>query len=151
MKSRFIGKDLDAGKDWGQEEKGMTEDEMFGWHHQLNGHEFEWTPGVGDGQGGLGYCSPWVCKESDTTEWLNWTELPLLYWQMGSLPLAPSQKPLTVSRLNAPTKRRRLAGRMKACTCMHFHLSHHSACPSSSCMQLFCIAGLIIFQLWWQL
>ena len=58
----------DAGRDWGQEEKGMTEDEMAGWHHQPNGCEFEWTPGVGDGQGG----SPWGHKESDTTEWLNW-------------------------------------------------------------------------------
>ena len=73
-KSWLIGKDPDAGKDWRQE-KGTTEDEMVGWHHRLNGHEFEWTPGVGDGQGGLACCSPWGCKESDTTEWLNWTEL----------------------------------------------------------------------------
>ena len=56
------------------EEKGTTEDEMAGWHHRLNGHEFEWTPGVGDGQGGLACCSPWGRKESDTTEWLDWTE-----------------------------------------------------------------------------
>ena len=60
---------------WGQEEKGMTEDEMAGWHHRLDGHEFEWTPGVGDGQGGLACCNSWGGKESDTTEWLNWTEL----------------------------------------------------------------------------
>ena len=66
--------DPDAGKDWGQEEKGTTEDEMAGWHHWLNGHEFEETPGVGDGQGGLACCSPWSCKESDTTQWLNWSE-----------------------------------------------------------------------------
>ena len=59
----------------GQEEKGTTEDEMAGWHHQLNGHEFEWTPGVGDGQGGLACCNSRGRKESDTTEWLNWTEL----------------------------------------------------------------------------
>ena len=59
------------GKDRGQEEKGMTEDEMVGWHHQLNGHEFGWTLGVGDGQGGLACCSPWGRKESDTTERLN--------------------------------------------------------------------------------
>ena len=65
----------DAGRDWGQEEKGMTEDEMAGWHHQLDGHEFEWTPGVGDGQGGLACCDSWGHKESDTTERLNWTEL----------------------------------------------------------------------------
>ena len=68
-------KEPDAGKDWGQEEKGMTEDEMVGWHHQLDGHRFGWTPGVGEGQGGLVCCSSWGCKESDTTEWVNWTEL----------------------------------------------------------------------------
>ena len=64
----------DAGRDWGQEEKGTTEDEMVGWHHWLDGHETEWTPGVGDGQGGLACCNSWGCKESDTTERLNWTE-----------------------------------------------------------------------------
>ena len=53
---------------------GMTEDEMVGWHHRLNGHGFGWTPGVGDGQGGLACCSAWGCKESDTTEWLNWID-----------------------------------------------------------------------------
>ena len=74
-KSWLIGKDSDAGKDWGQEDKGMTEDEMAGWHHRLNGHEFEWTPGDGDGQGGLASCDSWGHKESDTTERLNWTEL----------------------------------------------------------------------------
>ena len=73
-KSWLIGKDSDAGRDWGQEEKGMTEDEMAGWHHWLNEHESEWTPGVGDGQGGLACCDSWGRKESDTTEWLNWTE-----------------------------------------------------------------------------
>ena len=73
-KNWFIGKDPDAGKDWRLEEKGMTEDKMVGWHHQLNGHEFESTLGVGDGQGGLVCCSPWGCKKLDTTEQLNWTE-----------------------------------------------------------------------------
>ena len=73
-KSWLIGKDFDAGRGWGQEEKGTTEDEMAGWHHWLNGHEFEWTPGVGDGQGGLVCCNLWGRKESDTTERLNWTE-----------------------------------------------------------------------------
>ena len=73
-KSWLIGKDPDAGSDWGQEEKGMTEDEIAGWHHQLDGHEFEWTPGVGDRQGGLVCCDSWGCKESDMTEQLNWTE-----------------------------------------------------------------------------
>ena len=73
-KSWFIWKDPDAGKDWGQEEKGMTEDKMVGWHHWLNGHGFGWTPGVGDGQGGLECCSSWGGKESDTTKQLNWTD-----------------------------------------------------------------------------
>ena len=73
-KSWFIWKDPVAGKDWGQEEKGMTEDEMAGWHHWLNGHGFGWTPGVGDGQGGLVCCSSWGRKESDTTERLNWND-----------------------------------------------------------------------------
>ena len=72
-KSQLIGKDLDAGQDWGQEEKRVTEDEMVGWHHWLHGHEFEQALGVCDGQGSLACCSPWVCKELDTTEWLNWT------------------------------------------------------------------------------
>ena len=66
-KSWFIGKESDAGRDWGQEEKGTTEDEMAGWYHQLNGREFGWTPGVGDGQGGLACCNSWGHKESDTT------------------------------------------------------------------------------------
>ena len=76
-KSWLTGKDSDAGRDWGQEEKGTTEDEMAGWHHRLDGHEFGWTPGVGDGQGGLVCCNSWGHKESDTTERLNWTELIL--------------------------------------------------------------------------
>ena len=74
-KSWLIGKDSDAGRDWGQKEKGTTEDEMADWHHWLDGHESEWTPGVGDGQGGLACCDSWARKESDTTERLNWTEL----------------------------------------------------------------------------
>ena len=73
-KSWLIWKDTDARKDWGQEDKGKTEDEMVGWHHRLNGHEFRWTLGVGDGQRGLACCSSWGCKESDMTEQLNWTE-----------------------------------------------------------------------------
>ena len=72
-KSWLIGKDSDAGKDWGQE-KGTTEDEMAGWHHQLNVYEFEWTPGVGDRQGGLACCGSCSRKESDTSERLNWTQ-----------------------------------------------------------------------------
>ena len=73
-KSGLIWKDPDAGKDWGQEEKGTTEDEMVGWHHQLYGHGSGWTEGVGDGQGGLACCSSCGRKESDATERLNWTE-----------------------------------------------------------------------------
>ena len=74
-KSWLLGKNSDAGRDWGQEEKGMTEDEMAGWHYGLDGRESEWTLGVGDGQGGLVCCNSWGRKDSDTTERLNWTEL----------------------------------------------------------------------------
>ena len=74
VKSWLIWKNPDVGKDWGQEEKGTTEDEMAGWHHRLDGHGFGWTPGVGDGQGGLACCSSWGLKESYTTQRLNWTE-----------------------------------------------------------------------------
>ena len=73
-KSWLIGQDPDAGKDWGQEKKGTTEDEMVGWHHRLNGHGFGWTLGVGDGQGGLACFGSWGRKGSDTTERLNSTE-----------------------------------------------------------------------------
>ena len=73
VKNWRIGKDPDAGKDWRQE-KGKTQHEMVGWHHQLYGHEFAQAPGVGDGQRSLVCCRPWGCKESDTTERLNWTE-----------------------------------------------------------------------------
>ena len=73
-KSWLTGKDPDAGKDWGQEEKGMTEDKMVGWQNWLDGHESEQALGVGDGQGGLACCSSWSCKESDKTERLNWTD-----------------------------------------------------------------------------
>ena len=78
VKSWLIGKDSDAGRDWGQEEKGTREDEMAGWHHWLHGRESGWTPGVGDGQGSRVCCSSWCHKEPDTTERLNWTELKLL-------------------------------------------------------------------------
>ena len=72
VKTWLTRKDPDAGRVWGQEEKGMTEDEMAEWHHRVNGYEFKWTPGVGDGQGGLACCNSWGHKESYTTEWLNW-------------------------------------------------------------------------------
>ena len=74
VKNWLFGKDPDAEKDWRQEEKGTTEDEMVGWLHQFNGHEFEQALGVSDGQGNLEYYGPWGCKESDMTEGLNWTD-----------------------------------------------------------------------------
>ena len=74
-KNWFSGKDPDAGKDWRQEEKGTTKDVMARWHHRLDGHEFRQAPGVGDGQGGLALCSPWGCKELDTTEQVNWLKV----------------------------------------------------------------------------
>ena len=86
VKSWLIGKDSDTRRDWGQEEKGMTEDEMAGWHHRLDVHEFQWTPGVGDGQGGLVCCNSWGHKESDTTEQLNWTEnvFKIFKWSLNT-------------------------------------------------------------------
>ena len=82
VESWLIWRDPDAGKDWGQEEKGMTDDEMVGWHHQHNGHGFGWTPGVVDGQGGLACCGSWGRKELDMTERLNWTLLNSINLQM---------------------------------------------------------------------
>ena len=89
-------KDPNAGKDWRQEEKGTTQDEMVGWHHWHDGHEFEWIPGAGDGQGGLACCSLWGHKESDTTEWLNRLASPNI-----------SVITRSVSELNTLTKRHR--------------------------------------------
>ena len=99
VKNWLIGKDPNAGKDWRWEEKGTTEDEMVGWHHQLNGHESEQALGIGDGQGSLACCSPWGRKEWDTTEWLNWTvtksiinilsDVPTLCL-LPSFPISPS-------------------------------------------------------------
>jgi len=83
VKSWLIWKDSDAGRDWGQEEKGTTEDEMVGWHHRLDEHGFGWTPGVGDGQGGLACCGSWGPKEWDTTERLKRTELTTFILQKG--------------------------------------------------------------------
>ena len=79
VKNWLLRKDPDAGKDRRWEEKDVTDDEMVGWHYRLNGHEFEWTPGVGDGQGGLACCSPWGHNESDTTERLKWSEVKWIY------------------------------------------------------------------------
>ena len=83
-KNWLIGKDSDAGEDWRQEEKGTTDDEMVGWHRWLNGHELAQAPGVGEGQGRLACCSPLGHKESDRTEWLNWTET---YVQVENIPI----------------------------------------------------------------
>ena len=80
-KSWLIWKDPDAGKDWGQEEKRMTEDEIVGWHHWFNGQGFGWTLGVGDGQGGLACYSSWSHKELDTSEWLNLTCFNFYNWK----------------------------------------------------------------------
>ena len=89
-KNWLIWKDPVIGKDWRQEEKGMTENEIVGWHHRLDGHGFGWTLGVGDGQRGLACCDSWVCKESDTTEWLNWTELKEeMTWNMSFISYLP--------------------------------------------------------------
>ena len=84
-KSWLIGKDPDVGRDWGQEEKGTTEDEMAEWHHRLSGHEFEWTPGVGDGQGGLVSCDSWGCRVGhDGATELNW--MYIHPWRREELP-----------------------------------------------------------------
>ena len=93
-KNWLIGKDPDAGRDWGQEEKGMTEDEIARWHHWLDGRKSEWTPGVGHGQGGLACCDSWRCKESDTTERLNWTDNTFSYkYDRSLLSLSPGKQP----------------------------------------------------------
>jgi len=92
-KSWLIGKDSDAGRDWGQEEKGTTEDEMAGWHHWLDGRESGWTLEVGDGQGGLACCDSWGHKESDTTERLIWSDL------IGSIKLEPDFIDMSLSEL----------------------------------------------------
>ena len=85
VKNWLIWKDPDAGKDWRWEEKGMTEDEMVGWHHWLDGHEFEHAPGVGDGQGSLVCCNPWGCKEPDILE------CDLRKWALGSIQFGSDQ------------------------------------------------------------
>ena len=99
----------DAGRDWGQEEKGTTEDEMAGWHHWLGGRESEWTPRVGDGQGGLACCDSWGRKESDTTEWLNCPEVLAREGRKGNPPMFSSRNPLGVRlepiTVQAPRKR----------------------------------------------
>ena len=100
--SWLIGKDSDAGRDWGQKEKGITEDEMAGWHHWLAGPESEWTPGVGDGQGGLACCDSWGRKESDMTEQLNWTELTQVRYTNRMLPFQTDRFLLTYYKMKKP-------------------------------------------------
>ena len=89
VKNWLLGKDPDAGKDWRQEEKGMMEDGMVGWHHRLIGHEFEQAPGVGDGQGGLAGCSPWGCSQTRLSDWteLNWMVCRILVPWLGIEPV----------------------------------------------------------------
>ena len=99
-KSWLIGKDSDAGRDWGQEKKGTTEDEMSGWHNCLDGCDFEWTLGVADGQGGLACCSSWGCKESNTSKQLNWTEIT--FWNLQYL-TALSLKLLSLKEFGSHT------------------------------------------------
>ena len=94
-KSWLIWKDPDAGKDWGQEEKGTTEKEMVGWHHRLDGHGFVWTPGVGDGHGGMACCDSWGRKELDMTKQLNWADRRVLHSLINELAV-----PQTVQHLN---------------------------------------------------
>ena len=112
-KSWLIGKDSDAGRDWGQEEKGTTKNEMAGWHHWLDGRESGWTPGVGDGQGGLACCNSWSRKESGTTEQLNW----LTDWQEVVTKTIPMKKKckkaksLSEGALQIAEKRREVKGR----------------------------------------
>ena len=96
-KNWLIWKDPNAGKDWRREEKGMTEDEMVGWHHRLDGHEFEQAPGVGDGQGSLVCCSPWGCKESEETEQLSWTNV---YFSSRRRNFKKEEEVKTVSKFN---------------------------------------------------
>ena len=110
-KSWLIGKDSDTGRDWGQEEQGTTEDKMAGWHHWLDGRESEWTLGVGDGQGGLACCDSWGCKESETTERLNWTELMQLIVDILSLQCWRMPKWYQVTGIW--TKRTTLGGRKR--------------------------------------
>ena len=104
VKSWLIWKDPDAGKDWGWEESGTTDDEMVGWYHRLNGHGFGWTPGVADGQGGAACCSSWGCKESDTTEWLNWAELNVSLGTPQQRDLRGKSKPANVAHISYPEK-----------------------------------------------
>ena len=120
--SWLIGKDPDAGKDWRQE-KGTTEEEMFGWHHQLNGHEFEQALGDGDGQESLACCSPWGRKESDTTEWLNWTE-PNHIFVCSMWPWAYTVRPLHTNLKVANFQRCKVHLHVRSLKLVHVSVMH---------------------------
>ena len=138
-KSWLIGKDSDSGRDWGQEEKGMTEDEMAGWHHRLDGLEFEWTPGVDDGQGGLACCNSWGRKESDTTEWLNWTELN---WRQSSMgPQQGHHKSNVYSTTHVTGLPWWFSGKEPTCQC-----SRHGCNPCLNSRNIF--TNISSFNLW---
>ena len=113
---RGWGKDSDARRGWGQKEKGTTEDEMAGWHHRLDVREFEWTPEDGDGQGGLACCDSWGCKESDTTQRLNWTELNSL------LPLSTSYSQAEFPVTSTPLMYAAIEGKLRIHLFLYFIL-----------------------------
>ena len=130
MKNWLIWKDPDAGKDWGQEEKDTTQDEMAGWHHWLNGHEFEYTPGVGDGQGGLECCSPWGRKELDMTEQLNWTELN---WTVGLIFILTGNTKWFIFKFQIYWGITDIQTWFLKCTCMPQLESPHAATSERTC------------------
>ena len=129
-KNWLTGKDPVAGKDWRWEEKGKTEDEMVGWHHQLDGHEFEQAPGDGEGQGSLACCSPWGRRESDMTEGLNWANLSLKEQscEVGFPTVWPSKSVGSIStdptnyRLKIFRTKKKLPESTKSKICMHWQL-----------------------------
>ena len=128
VKNWLIWKDPDAGKDWRQAGKGTTEDEMVGWHHQLDGHEFEWTLGVGDGQGGLLCCSPWGRKESGMTEQLNWTE-----YQFWMVSLVPASTQLHWPRVLQSQHTWKHQGMLWFCCCCGLWTCSHQIWLMSTC------------------
>ena len=133
--SWLIWKDCDAGKDWGQEKKGTTEDEMAGWHHWHNGHGFGWTSRVGDGRGGLAYCGSWGRKELDTTERLNWTE--------PNLPVTSVCSVYSVLAKGRKERRKNREGRMVSTLLLK---ANDVSCSTSLCKGHSCWLPLVIIQ-----
>ena len=127
MKSWLTGKGPDAGRDWGQEEKGTTEDELAGWHHRLDAREFGWTPGVGNGQGSLACYDSWGCKESDTTEWLNWTELNIYCHRQDN-----KEVWIKIKRIHWKPCNLNLNWKHHSELTIHFSLSKNHIAPSSA-------------------